>query len=205
MSIATTYKLYDATSDTYVDLSIDRVRREVCISTSPLGIFGLGGRQCWPYTTQALQEFEVLLKERRVPYVRKTADYVALLKYVLVLIEPAGVSLWEIFIDNHGFLRDSVGRLVQVEHIESAARFPASPAEVYVAMGYAGQEPHRVSIEVFAPPWDAAKASWALARMDLGIADKADLDAWRQFITRYQGELSECKATLQEYRTAKKA
>jgi len=208
MSMTTAYKAYDATLDKLVTITIDRSRREICVSKD--AAWGVGGaewsrgKECYPYPHNALTTFELLLRERRVPYVIRSPDFVALNYYTVVVWEPAGVKIVEVYYDNRGFLRDPKGRSVEAVGLDAAAKFKTAPADVYMCLGHVAEKPDSVKIECIAPPWEAAQAMWALERAKLCIADKQDLDVLRDVIRRYEAELNACRSELEELKKAAK-
>ena len=206
MSIAysTSYKAYDATLDKLVNISIDKVRREICVSKDGAWGVGVGGKECYPYPHGALSTFEMLLRERRVPYVIRSPEFVALHLYTVVVWEPAGIKVVEVYYDNRGFLRDPKGRLVEVAGIDAAARFKTAPADVYACLGHVAERADSVKIECIAPPYEAARAMWALERAKLCVAEKQDLDSLIDTIKRYEAEINACKSELEELKKVKK-
>ena len=196
------YKAYDASLDKLVTISIDKIRREICMSKDLA--WGIGGKECWPYPHGALAAFESLLRERRVPYVIHSPEFIALHIYTVVVWEPAGVKVVEVYYDNRGFLRDPKGRLVDVSGLDVAAKFRTAPADVYMCLGHAAERPDSVKIECIAPPFEAAQAMWALERAKLCVADKQDLDVLRDVIRRYEAEINACRAELEELRRVKR-
>ena len=197
----TSYKAYDATLDKLVTISIDKIRREICVSKEVM--FGLG-RECWPYPHGALSTFEMILRERRVPYVVRSPEFIALHLYTTVVWEPAGVKVVEVYYDNRGFLRDTKGRLVEVAGIDTAARERTAAADIYMCLGHVTERADSVKIECIAPPFEAAQAMWGLERAKLCVAEKQDLDILRDVIRRYEAELNSCKAELEELKKVKK-
>jgi hypothetical protein len=177
------------------------MRREICASKD--AAWGIG-KECWPYPHGALSTFEMLLRERRVPYVIRTPEFVALLLYVVAVWEPAGVKVAEVYYDNRGFLRDPKGRLVDVSGLDAAAKFKTAPADVYMCLGHAAERADSVKIECVAPPYEAAQAMWALERAKLCVADKQDLDVLRDVIRRYEAEINACRSELEELKKVKR-
>jgi len=199
--IGAAYKAYDATLDKLVTISIDKVRREICVSKDAAWGFG---KECWPYPHGALGTFELPLRERRVPYVIRAPDFVALHYYTLVVWEPGGVKVVEVYYDNRGFLRDPKGRTVDVKGIDAAAKFRTAPADVYMCLGYVVERSDRVEVECAAPPFEAARAMWALERAKLCVAEKQDLDVLTDVIRRYEAEINACKSELEELKKVKR-
>ena len=202
MSIAASYKAFDATLDKLVTISIDKMRREICVSKD--SAWGVGGRECWPYPHGALGVFETLLRERRVPYVVRSPEFIALHLYTMVVWEPAGVKVVEVYYDNRGFLRDAKGRLVEAAGIDAAAKSRTAPADVYLCLGHVSERGDKVLIECIAPPYEAARAMWALERAKLCVAEKTDLDVLADVIRRYEAEVNACKAELEELKKVKR-
>jgi hypothetical protein len=196
------YKAYDATLDKLVTITIDRVRREICVSKD--AAWGIGGKECYPYPNGALTTLELLLRERRVPYVIRAPEFVALHYYTVVVWEPAGVKVVEVYYDNRGFLRDVKGRSVEAAGLDAAARFKTAQADVYMCLGHVSERADSVRIECIAPPFEAASAMWALERAKLCIADKQDLDILRDVIRRYEAEVNACRSELEELKKVAK-
>jgi hypothetical protein len=203
MSVAATaaYKAYDASLDRFITISIDKTRREICASKH--AAWGTG-KECWPYPHGALSTFEMLLRERRVPYVIHTPEFVALLLYVVAVWEPSGVKVVEVYYDNRGFLRDPKGRLVDATGLDVAAKFKTAPADIYMCLGHVAERSDSVKIECVAPPFEAAQAMWALERAKLCVADKQDLDVLRDVIRRYEAEVNACRSELEELKKVKR-
>jgi hypothetical protein len=199
MSVGPAYRAYDASLDRLVAISIDRARREVCVAREWLP---WPGRECWPYATQALAQFELILRERRVPYVVRHPDFVALHLYTLLVWEPAGLRAVEVYYDNRGFLRDSRGREVRASGLDSAARFRLAQLDVYSCLGLVTERPDRVDVECIAPPYEAARAQWAIERARLCVAGAQDLARLGDVIRRYEAELAACRQELEELRRA---
>jgi len=197
-----TYKAYDASLDRFITISIDKMRREICASKD--AVWGIGGKECWPYPHGALSTFEVLLRERRVPYVIRTPEFVALQLYVVAVWEPAGVKTVEVYYDNRGFLRDPKGRVVEVAGMDVAAKFKTSASDVYMCLGHVAEKSDSVKIECVAPPYEAARAMWALERAKLCVAEKQDLDVLRDVIRRYEAEINACRSELEELKKVKR-
>jgi len=202
MSIAAAYKAYDATLDKLVTISIDKMRREICVSKE--APWGVGGRECWPYPHGTLSTFETLLRERRVPYVIRAPDFVALHYYTAVVWEPSGVKIVEVYYDNRGFLRDAKGRLVEVAGVDTAARERTAAADIYMCLGHVAERADSVRIECIAPPYEAARAMWALERAKLCVAERQDLDILRDVIRRYEAEINACRSELEELKKVKR-
>jgi hypothetical protein len=198
---ASSYKAYDASLDRLITISIDKIRREICASKD--AAWGIG-KECWPYPHGALSTFEMLLRERRVPYVIRHPEFVALLLHVAVVWEPAGVKAVEVYYDNRGFLRDSRGRHVDVSGLDAAAKFKTAPADVYMCLGHVAERSDSVKIECVAPPYEAAQAMWALERAKLCVADKQDLDVLRDVIRRYEAEINACRSELEELKKVRR-
>jgi len=203
VAVGASYKAYDATLDKLVTISIDKIRREICISKD-LGAWGIGGKECWPYPHGALSTFEMLLRERRVPYVVAAPDFVALHIYDVIVWEPAGVRVVEIYYDNRGFLRDPKGRAVEIVGADVAARFRTAPADLYLCLGHVVEKADAVKIECIAPPYEAAQAMWALERAKLCVAEKQDLDVLRDVIRKYEAEIDACRSELEELKKVAK-
>ena len=197
-----TYKAYDASLDRFITISIDKMRREICASKD--SAWGIGGKECWPYPHGALSTFEMLLRERRVPYVIRTPEFVALLLHVVVVWEPAGVKTVEVYYDNRGFLRDPRGRQVDVSGLDVAAKFKTAPADIYTCLGHVAERSDSVKIECVAPPYEAARAMWALERAKLCVADKQDLDVLIHVIRKYEAEINACRSELEEMKKVKR-
>jgi hypothetical protein len=202
MSVASTYKAYDASLDKLVTISIDKMRREICVSKD--SGWGIGGKECWPYPHGALTTFELLLRERRVPYVIRSPEFAALHYYTAVVWEPAGVKVVEVYYDNRGFLRDPKGRLVDVAGLDTAAKFRTAPADIYMCLGLVTERADSVKIECIAPPFEAAQAMWSLQRSKLCVAEKQDLDVLRDVIRRYEAEINACRSELEELKKVKR-
>jgi len=200
LGVGTAYKAYDATLDRLVTLTIDKFRREICVSAKDT----MWGKECYPYPHNALATFEMLLRERRVPYVIRSPDFVALHYYTVIVWEPSGVKILEVYYDNRGFLRDPKGRQVYVYGLDAAARFRTAPMDVYMCLGHVSERADLVQVECIAPPFEAAQAMWALERARLCVADKQDLDVLRDVIRRYEAEVNACRAELEELRKAVK-
>jgi hypothetical protein len=198
---ATSYKAYDATLDKLVTISIDKVRREICVSNEALGF----GKECWPYPHGALSTFELLLRERRVPYVIRSPEFVALHYYTVVVWEPGGVKTVEVYYDNRGFLRDPKGRLVEVDHIDVAAKERTAAADIYMCLGHVAERADSVRIECIAPPYAGASAMWALERAKLCVAEKQDIDVLTDVIRRYEAEINACRTELEELKRVKRS
>jgi len=196
------YKAYDASLDKLVTISIDKMRREICVSKD-LGAWGIGGKECYPYPHGALATFEMLLRERRVPYVVTAPDFAALHMYTVVVWEPAGVKAVEIYYDNKGFLRDPKGRIVEIAGADVAARFKTAPADIHMCLGHVAERADSVKIECIAPPYEAAQAMWALERAKLCVAERQDLDVLRDVIRRYEAEINTCRSELEELKKRK--
>jgi hypothetical protein len=196
MSVGPAYRAYDASLDRLVAISIDRARREVCVSREWLPV----GRECWPYAAQALAQFELILRERRVPYIMRHPDFVALHLYTLIVWEPAGIKVVEVYLDSRGFLRDPRGREVSVRGLDGAARFRLAQLDVYSCLGLVIERPDRVDVECVAPPYEAARAMWALERARLCAAGAQDLAHLADVIRRYEAELAACRQELEELR-----
>ncbi|MFZ8808750.1 MAG: hypothetical protein ACO2PN_11690 [Pyrobaculum sp.] len=201
MMYSASYKAYDATLDKLVAISIDKVRREICVSKDGGWSFG---KECYPYPHGALTTFEMLLKERRVPYIIRSPEFAALHYYTVVVWEPAGVKLVEVYYDNRGFLRDAKGRVVEAARFDVAARFKTAPADVYMCLGHVAEKADSVKIECIAPPWEAAQAMWALERAKLCVAERQDLDVLRDVIRRYEAEMNACRAELEELKKVRR-
>jgi hypothetical protein len=198
---ATSYKAYDATLDKLVTISIDKMRREICVSKeAALGF----GKECWPYPHGALSTFELLLRERRVPYVIRSPEFIALHIYTMVVWEPAGIKTVEVYFDNRGFLRDPKGRLVEVSGIDTAARERTAAADIYMCLGHVAERADSVKIECIAPPYEGASAMWALERAKLCVAEKQDIDILIDVVRKYEAELNSCKSELEELKKVKK-
>ena len=202
MSIAAAYKAYDATLDKLVTISIDKMRREICVSKD--STWGVGGRECYPYPHGTLSTFEMLLRERRVPYVIRAPEFVALHLYTTVVWEPAGVKVVEVYYDNRGFLRDPRGRLVEVAGVDAAAKERTAAADIYMCLGHVAERADSVRIECIAPPYEAARAMWALERAKLCVAERQDLDILRDVIRRYEAEINACRSELEELKKVKR-
>ena len=202
------YKAYDASLDKLVTVTIDRSRREICVTKDFVIGRGIGvldkNKECYAYPHGALPTFELLLRERRVPYVINTPDFVALHYYTVVVWEPAGVKVVEVYYDNRGFLRDNKGRVVDASGLDTAAKFRTAPLDVYMCLGHVSEKPNSVKIECIAPPWEAAAAMWALERAKLCVADKQDLDVLRDVIRRYEAEINACRSELEELKKVKR-
>ena len=196
------YKAYDATLDKLVTISIDKMRREICVSKD--AAWGIVGRECYPYPHGALSTFEMLLRERRVPYVIRSPDFVALHYYTTAVWEPGGVKIVEVYYDNRGFLRDPKGRLVEVAGIDAAARFKTAPTDIHMCLGHVAERADSVKIECIAPPYEAARAMWALERAKLCVAEKQDIDTLVDTIRRYEAEINACKSELEELKKVKR-
>ncbi len=201
MSVGLSYKAYNASLDKLVTITIDKVRREICVSKEGFGF----GKECHPYPHTSLNTFEMLLRERRVPYVIHAPEFIALHYYTMVVWEPAGVKVVEVYYDNRGFLRDPKGRTVDVVGLDVAARFKTAPADVYMCLGHASEKADSVKIECIAPPWEAAGAMWALERAKLCVAEKQDLDVLRDVIRRYEAEINACRSELEELRKVRRS
>ena len=204
MSIAASYKAYDATLDKLITISIDKMRREICASKDGAWGVGVGGRECWPYPHGALGVFETLLRERRVPYVIRSPEFVALHYYTVIVWEPGGVKNVEVYYDNRGFLRDPKGRLVETAGIDMAAKSRTAPADVYLCLGHVAEKADSVKIECIAPPYEASRAMWALERAKLCVAERQDLDMLRDVIRRYEAEINACRGELEELKKVKR-
>ena len=203
MSIAAaSYKAYDASLDRLITISIDKMRREICASRD--AIWGIGGKECWPYPHGALSTFEMLLRERRMPYVIRSPDFIALHIYTVVVWEPAGVKIVEVYYDNRGFLRDPRGRHVDVSGLDAAAKFKTAPADVYMCLGHVAERSDSVKIECIAPPYEAARAMWALERAKLCVAEKQDIDVLIDVIRKYEAEINACRSELEELKKVKR-
>ena len=123
VTLGAQYSAYDATLDRIITISVDRARREVCAVTGGLAAYiPIGRRECWPYADQALAQIEQILRERRVPYVTRRPEFIAFHIYTLVVWEPAGMKVVEVYYDSRGFLRDRHGREVGVKGLGAAAR-----------------------------------------------------------------------------------
>jgi hypothetical protein len=201
MSVGAAYRAYDATLDRLVAISIDRARREVCVSREWLPL----GRECWPYATQALAQIEQILRERRVPYVVRHPEFVALHLYTLVVWEPAGVRAVEVYYDSRGLLRDPRGREVRVSGIDAAARFRLAQLDMYSCLGVVMERPDRVDVECIEPPHEAARAMWALERARHCVASPQDLAHLGEVVKTYEGLLHECRQELEELRRLARA
>ena len=205
MSIASaSYKAYDASLDKLITITIDKVRREICVSKDYGWGIGVGGRECWPYPHGALSMFETLLRERRVPYVIRAPDFVALYYYTVIVWEPAGVKVVEVYYDNRGFLRDPRGRLVDISGIDTAAKERTAAADIYTCLGHVAERADSVRIECIAPPYAAARAMWALERAKLCVAERQDLDVLTDVIRRYEAEINACRSELEELKKVKR-
>jgi hypothetical protein len=202
----TAYAAYDATLDRLVAIHIDRVRREVCAATSPLAhVPVIGRRECWPYVEQALAQIEVILRERRVPYVVRRPEFIALHAYTLLVWEPAGLRAVEVYLDNRGFLRDPRGREVRVRGLDSAARFRLAQLDLYACLGLALERPDLVEVECIAPPYEAASAMWVLERARHCVASAQDLAHLVEVIRRYEADVTACRQELEELRRVARA
>jgi hypothetical protein len=203
MSIAaSSYKAYDATLDKLVTISMDKIRREICVSKD--AGWGVGGKECWPYPHGTISTFETLLRERRVPYVIRSPEFVGLLISIYVVWEPAGVRVVEMYYDNRGFLRETKGRLVDVAGADVAAKFKTAPADVYMCLGHVIERSDSVKIECIAPPYEAAQAMWALERAKLCVAEKQDIDSLIDTVKRYESEINACRSELEELKKVKR-
>jgi hypothetical protein len=203
MSVGLSYKAYNASLDRLVTITIDKIRREICISKDSFDI-GRFGKECYPYPHTALSTFEMLLRVNRMPYVINSPEFVALHYYTIAVWEPSGVKVVEIYHDNRGFLRDAKGRLVDVAGIDVAARFRTATADIYMCLGHVAEKADSVKIECIAPPWEAARAMWALERAKLCVAEKQDLDVLRDVIRRYEAEINACRSELEELKKVKR-
>jgi hypothetical protein len=197
MSVGPAYRAYDASLDRLVAVSIDRARREVCVAREWLP---WPGRECWPYAPQALAQMELILRERRVPYVLRSPEFVALHLYTLLVWEPAGVRVVEVYYDSRGFLRDPRGREVRASGIDSAARYRLAQLDLYACLGVVVERPDRVDVECVGPPHEAARAMWAIERARLCIAGAQDLAHLADVIRRYEAELAACRQELEGLR-----
>jgi hypothetical protein len=177
------------------------MRREICASKD--AAWGIG-KECWPYPHGALATFEMLLRERRVPYVIRTPEFVALHIYTIVVWEPAGVKTVEIYYDNRGFLRDPKGRQVDVSGLDVAAKERTAAADIYMCLGHAAERSDSVKIECVAPPYEAARAMWALERAKLCVAEKQDIDVLIDVIRKYEAEINACRGELEELKKVKR-
>jgi len=204
LGLGTAYKAYDASLDKIVNITIDKLRREICVSKDFISGWGIVGRDCYPYPHGALSTFELLLRERRVPYIIRSSEFVALHYYTAVVWEPAGVKVVEVYYDNRGFLRDNKGRLVDASGLDVAAKFRTAPLDVYMCLGHVSEKPDSVKIECIAPPWEAAQAMWALERAKLCVADKQDLDVLRDVVRRYEAEINACRSELEELKKVRR-
>jgi hypothetical protein len=202
MTFSASYKAYDATLDKLVTITIDKMRREICVSKD--GGWGIGGRECYPYPHTALATFEQLLRDRRMPYVVRSSEFIALHIYTVVVWEPAGIKVVEVYHDNRGFLRDPKGRVVAVTGIDVAAKERTAAADIYMCLGHAAEKADSVRIECIAPPYEAARAMWALERAKLCIAEKQDIDSLVDTIRRYDAEINACRAELEELKKVKR-
>jgi hypothetical protein len=202
VAVGASYKAYDASLDKLVTISIDKMRREICMSKDVA--WGFGGKECWPYPHGALAMFEALLRERRVPYVIHSPEFIALHIYTVVVWEPAGVKVVETYYDNRGFLRDPKGRVVEVAGMDVAAKERTAAADIYLCLGHVAERADSVKIECIAPPYEAARAMWALERAKLCVADRQDLDTLRDVIRRYEAEINTCRSELEELKRVKK-
>jgi hypothetical protein len=198
---SSTYKAYDASLDKLITISIDKMRREICASKD--AAWGTG-RECWPYPHGALSTFEMLLRERRVPYVIRMPEFVALQLYVVAVWEPSGVKTVEVYYDNRGFLRDHKGRQVDVSGLDVAAKFKTAPADIYMCLGHVMEKSDSVKIECIAPPYEAARAMWALERAKLCVAEKQDIDSLIDTVKRYEAEINACRSELEELKKVKR-
>ena len=204
LGLGTAYKAYDASLDKIVNITIDKLRREICVSKDFISGWGIVGRDCYPYPHGALSTFELLLRERRVPYIIRSSEFVALHYYTAVVWEPAGVKVVEVYYDNRGFLRDNKGRVVDASGLDTAAKFRTAPLDVYMCLGHVSEKPDSVKIECIAPPWEAAQAMWALERAKLCVADKQDLDVLRDVVRRYEAEINACRSELEELKKVRR-
>jgi non-ribosomal peptide synthetase component F len=118
--------------------------------------------------------------------------------------EPAGVKVVEIYYDNRGFLRDPKGRLVEVAGMDVAAKFRTAPADVYMCLGHVAERADSVRIECIAPPYEAARAMWALERAKLCVAEKQDIDSLIDTVKRYEAEINACRSELEELKKVKR-
>jgi len=203
--IPAAYSAYDASLDRLIAINIDRARREVCAVTGLAAYIPIGRRECWPYAQQALSQIEQILRERRVPYVIRHPDYIAFHIYTLVVWEPAGLKIVEVYYDNRGFLRDRHGREIGVKGLGAAARERLAQLDLYACTGIVSERPDRVEIECIAPPHETARALWALERARQCVASQQDLAHLSEVIRKYETELDACRKELEELRRLARA
>jgi len=187
----------DVVTRRHVDVYIDEVGQRICVGHA----WGWH-RACFGATRDAVAAFRLVAEHPfRVMVVRAKADGVEVLKYeYLVVLDPAGVHVFELWVDNLGRLRDQLDRAVEVENLSLAQRVDSQLATVYVATGVVAEvEPSRVAVRVLSPPADAAKAQHAVyLAAALGVASKETADSLAQFLQRFAAEVDRLSKRVRE-------
>jgi len=192
-------KALDVTTKKYVDVYIDAPGQRICVGQ-------LWQRTCYGATQDAIAAFRLTAEHPyRTMVVRVKPDGVEVLRYeYLVALDPAGVYVFELWIDNLGRLRDQFDRVVEAEGLQLAQRVDSLVASVVVGVAtVATPEPSRVVVRILSAPIDAARAQYALyAAAGLGVVSKEVADQYVQFLQRFVATLNNLEKRVKELEAA---